>query len=105
MGGVRTRSDDPVSVKRIFRATALAVAVGLVLLVLFHATVLAALGSFLVKAGPPQKADIVVVLAGDGFGNRILKAAELVKQGWAPKVLVSGPDGNYGNHECDWAIP
>jgi uncharacterized SAM-binding protein YcdF (DUF218 family) len=75
------------------------------LLIVFHTTVLNAPGNFLVKAGPPRKADIIVVLAGDGFGHRILKAAELVEQGWAPKVLVDGPNGNYGLYECDLAIP
>jgi uncharacterized SAM-binding protein YcdF (DUF218 family) len=63
------------------------------------------MGNFLVKAGPPQKADIIVVLAGDGFGHRILKAAELVKEGWAPQALVDGPNGSYGHYECDLAIP
>jgi len=92
-------------VKRILRATALILAAGVVLLILFHASVLAALGNFLVKAGPPQKADVIVVLAGDGFGHRILAAGELIKQGYAPKALISGPDGNYGNYECDLAIP
>lgn len=52
-----------------------------------------------------MRADIVVVLAGDFFGNRILKGAELVRQGFAPKVLVSGPGEAYGLHECDLAIP
>jgi uncharacterized SAM-binding protein YcdF (DUF218 family) len=88
-------------VKRIF----LILAVVALLLVLFHAPVLAALGNFLVKAGPPQKADIIVVLAGDGFGRRILTAANLVKDGYAPRALISGPNGNYGNYECDLAIP
>jgi uncharacterized SAM-binding protein YcdF (DUF218 family) len=88
-------------VKRIL----LVLAVVVLLLVLFHAPVLAALGNFLVKAGPPQKADIIVVLAGDGFGRRILKAGELIKDGWAPQALISGPNGNYGNYECDLAIP
>jgi uncharacterized SAM-binding protein YcdF (DUF218 family) len=88
-------------VKRIF----LSLAAVALLLVLFHAPVLAALGNFLVKAGPPQKADIIVVLAGDGFGHRILKAAELIKEGYAPRALISGPNGNYGNYECDLAIP
>jgi uncharacterized SAM-binding protein YcdF (DUF218 family) len=92
-------------VKRKLRATALIVVAAVVLLVLFHAPLLAALGNFLVKAGPPQKADIIVVLAGDGFGHRILTAGELVKQGYAPKALISGPDGNYGIYECDLAIP
>ena len=87
--------------KRIFGVLAAVV----LLLVLFHAPILAAMGNFLVKAGPLQKADIIVVLAGDGFGHRILKAGELVKEGYAPLALISGPSGNYGNYECDLAIP
>lgn len=71
----------------------------------FYRPILAAMGGYLVQAGPPQKADIVLVLAGDSFGNRILKAAELVQDGYAPKVLVSGPAGLYGYYECDLAIP
>lgn len=70
-----------------------------------YAPVLASVGGYLVKAEPPVKADVILVLAGDGFGHRILTAAELARQGYAPKVLVSGPDGNYGNYECDLAIP
>jgi uncharacterized SAM-binding protein YcdF (DUF218 family) len=54
---------------------------------------------------PPEKADLAVVLAGDLYGNRILKAAELVRQGYVPRVLVSGPSGIYGHYECDLAIP
>ena len=44
-------------------------------------------------------------------GRRLLRAiawcapAELVKQGYVPKVLVSGPDMLYGFYECDLAIP
>ena len=91
--------------KRIFRAALVTIALAAALLILFHTPVLAALGNFLVKAGPPQKADVVLVLAGDGFGRRILKAGELVKQGWAPNALISGPNGNYGSYECDLAIP
>lgn len=63
------------------------------------------IGGYLVEAQAPHKADMALVLAGDGRGNRILTAAELVKQGYVPRVLVSGPDGNYGMHECDLAIP
>lgn len=70
-----------------------------------HETWLGALGRYLVEAEEPEKADMVVVLAGDGFGHRILKAAELVRQGYAPSILVSGPPGLYGYHECDLAIP
>ena len=75
------------------------------LFLFFHVPILSALGGYLVKAGPPEKADVIAVLAGDGFGRRVLKGAELAKEGYAPKVLVSGPDGNYGNFECDLAIP
>lgn len=74
------------------------------LLVLFHGAILTALGSYLVKDSPPQKADAAFVLAGDGMGNRILTAAKLVQQGYVPVAVVSGPEGNYGYHESDLAI-
>lgn len=71
----------------------------------FQEPVLGAIGSYLVQAEDPARADIGVVLAGDGRGNRILKAGELVKQGFVSQALVSGPDGHYGFYECDLAIP
>ena len=64
-----------------------------------------AMGRYLVEADAPVKAGIAVVLAGDGYGRRIIKGGELVKKGFVPKVLVSGPPGNYGVNECDLAIP
>jgi uncharacterized SAM-binding protein YcdF (DUF218 family) len=67
--------------------------------------ILTGLGSYLVDASPPEKADIAVVLAGDPFGHRILTAADLVQNGYVPVALVSGPGGEYGLHECDLAIP
>ena len=67
--------------------------------------ILGAMGGALVAASPPEKADIAVVLAGDSTGNRILKAAELVRNGYAPLALISGPGDQYGYHECDLAIP
>jgi uncharacterized SAM-binding protein YcdF (DUF218 family) len=73
--------------------------------VVLHAQILGALGAYLVQAGPPQKADAALVLAGDGWGYRMLTAAQLARDGFVPKVLVSGPDGAYGLHECDMAIP
>ncbi len=83
----------------------LALASLVVLAGIFHAAILNSLGSYLVQSGPPQRADVVIVLAGDSLGNRILKAAELVRQGYAPRVLVSGPGGFYGHHESELAIP
>ena len=65
---------------------------------------LAALGRYLVRAEPPVPADMVVVLAGDFSGNRILTAGDLVRRGFAPQALVSGPSGAYGLHESDFAI-
>jgi uncharacterized SAM-binding protein YcdF (DUF218 family) len=44
------------------------------------------------------------VLAGDFSGNRILTAADLVRRGFAPQALVSGPSGVYGLYESDLAI-
>jgi uncharacterized SAM-binding protein YcdF (DUF218 family) len=77
---------------------------GLALLIWFHPVWLSALGGFLVNADEPFPAQMVVVPAGDGQGNRIRGAAELVRQGYAPRILVSGPAGWYGFHECDVAI-
>jgi uncharacterized SAM-binding protein YcdF (DUF218 family) len=63
------------------------------------------MGSYLVKSDVPEKSDIALVLAGDGAGNRILAAAQLVRRGFVSRVLVSGPSGTYGHYECDLAIP
>jgi uncharacterized SAM-binding protein YcdF (DUF218 family) len=65
---------------------------------------LPALGWGLVHDDGPSRADIAVVLAGDYYGHRILKAAELVQQGYVPAALISGPRGFYGQHECELAI-
>ena len=64
---------------------------------------LPAIGHALVRDEGPGHADMAVVLAGDQSGYRILKAAELVKQGFVPAVLVSGPP-YYAIHESDAAI-
>jgi uncharacterized SAM-binding protein YcdF (DUF218 family) len=66
---------------------------------------LAAMGRVLIHDDGPAKAEIAVVLAGDGYGHRIEKAAALVRQGYVPSVLVDGtPDGSYGFLESDMAI-
>ena len=61
------------------------------------------LGRYLVYSLPPQSADIILVLAGDFYGPRVLKAAELAKQGYAPVVLISGGPYQRGI-EGDYAI-
>jgi uncharacterized SAM-binding protein YcdF (DUF218 family) len=60
-------------------------------------------GHRLVLDEGPAKADIAVVLAGDYSGRRVEKAAELVRAGYVPLVLVSGPK-YFDIHECDVAI-
>jgi uncharacterized SAM-binding protein YcdF (DUF218 family) len=92
-------------VKRALRILALVLVAAIVLGLVFHNAVLAGLGSYLVKADTPEKADIALVLAGDAAGNRILSAAQLARRGYVSRVLVSGPSGVYGYHECDLAIP
>ncbi|MBZ5626003.1 MAG: YdcF family protein [Acidobacteriia bacterium] len=61
------------------------------------------LGHALIRDEGPTKAEIAVVLAGDDTGHRIEKGAELVRAGYVPAVLVSGPP-YYDVHECDLAI-
>jgi uncharacterized SAM-binding protein YcdF (DUF218 family) len=63
--------------------------------VVFHPVWLSWLGSFLILADAPVRADLVVVLAGDWHGLRILEGARLVKEGYAPKVVVSRAHGFY----------
>jgi uncharacterized SAM-binding protein YcdF (DUF218 family) len=62
------------------------------------------LGEYLTYTEPPCKADTIVVLAGDNFGFRIVKAGELIKEGWAPGALVSGAGYYYGLNEGEVAI-
>lgn len=76
-----------------------------VLIALSHSVWMGWMGAFLVDAEEPLRADIVIVLAGDTYGHRILKGAELVKDGYAPGVVVSGPPGFYDLHENELAIP
>lgn len=61
-------------------------------------------GTFLVQAGAPRKADVILVLAGDWSGARVLKAAELAREGWAPQVMVSGAGLHFGQWESELAI-
>jgi uncharacterized SAM-binding protein YcdF (DUF218 family) len=74
------------------------------LLLVFSYRILWSLGAILDSSEAPQKADMLVVIGGDARGNRILRAGELVREGYAPKVLVSGQGAMYGHHESDLAI-
>jgi uncharacterized SAM-binding protein YcdF (DUF218 family) len=88
---------------RIFLPVVLVIAAA-ALLIVFRNSILWSLGAALERNEAPRKAQMVVVIGGDYRGNRILKAAELVHEGYAPKVLVSGVEGMYGAHESDLEI-
>src|SRR5579871_80899 len=60
-------------------------------------------GDYLVCSQPPRQADIILVLGGDFFGPRVVTAADLAVQGYAPLVLISGPSHN-GQPEGELAI-
>ena len=91
---------------RFSRLTFLAVPLAFIALtVLTRSFWLPAFGYALIHDDGPAKADVAVVLAGDSYGHRIVKAGDLVRAGYVPAVLVSGPAGAYGLHECDLAIP
>jgi uncharacterized SAM-binding protein YcdF (DUF218 family) len=61
------------------------------------------LGNYLICSSAPRSADLVLVLGGEFYGPRVLKAAELASQGYAPKVLISGPPYR-GRPEGEFAI-
>lgn len=90
------------------RRTALVLALLAVLLITTAAAlsgrILWALGAFLSDSQAPQKSDMIVVIGGDYLGNRVLRAAELAREGYAPRVLVSGVGFMYGRHESDLEI-
>ncbi len=65
---------------------------------------LTAAGDYLVQTDPLGPAEVIVVLAGDGTGARIMTAVELVRRGLAPTILVDGPPGVYGHYESELAI-
>jgi uncharacterized SAM-binding protein YcdF (DUF218 family) len=73
-------------------------------LVIFHESVFRYLAQVLITSETPEKSDIAIILAGDSFGERILKGCELIREGYAPKALVSGPKVFYGRHEDEFAI-
>ena len=65
---------------------------------------LPAIGWALVHDDGPAPADMALVLAGGLDGRRILFASGLVRQGYVPLVLVSGPQLIYNRYESELAI-
>jgi uncharacterized SAM-binding protein YcdF (DUF218 family) len=73
-------------------------------LYLFREKILFSLGQALTTQDKPVKVDAIVTIGGDYSGGRILAAAELVRQGYAPIVIISGAGEQYGLHETDLAL-
>lgn len=61
-------------------------------------------GWFLVCSGTPQPADLILVIGGDFYGPRVVKAADLALQGYAPLVLITGPPYQRDRSEAEFAI-
>jgi uncharacterized SAM-binding protein YcdF (DUF218 family) len=59
---------------------------------------------FLIRAEEPVQAEGAAVLAGDAYGQRVLRAAEVAKAGMVPVVYVSGTMPFYEHNEADLSI-
>ncbi len=90
--------------RRGFRLVVPVAAAVVFLAIVFRWLVLPAAGRLLVSDDAPVKAEVAVVLAGDSWGNRILRGAELKRDGLVDKVLVSGGPGTYGFFESELAV-
>lgn len=60
------------------------------LAIVFYPFLLQKMADFLIVQNDLEKADVILVLAGDTNGERVAQAVKLYKTGWAPKVLMSG---------------
>lgn len=59
-------------------------------LVVFHRPLLNAAGRWLIVQDPIEHADVIVVLSGGPGDERVRQAAALFREGYAPRVLLSG---------------
>jgi uncharacterized SAM-binding protein YcdF (DUF218 family) len=85
----------------LFLRVALILAAFLVLAVVTRTWWLRQIGYALIHEDAPVTSDIAVVLGGDPWGNRIEKGGDLVRAGYVPAALISGPPGKYGEHESE----
>jgi len=76
--------------RRLLRGVLVAALLVVVSAAIFHRPLLRFAGAVLVVNDPPQHADAIVVVAG-GTPSREAVAADLFRQGWAPRVVVSRP--------------
>ena len=91
--------------RRSVRRLALVGAVSLLaILVIGWQSMLSSIGNLLIQSDPPERVDLILVLGGDFWGPRVLKAAELGAHGYAPVVLLSSPP-YAGRPEGELTIP
>lgn len=75
-----------------------------ILFFVFSTPILTALGGLFIHSDSPHKTGAIIVPAGGSTGDRILKACELVRSGFANTAWVSGPHSVYGQSEANIAI-
>jgi uncharacterized SAM-binding protein YcdF (DUF218 family) len=73
------------------RVLPIAAAIFAVVLLMQWQAALSLLAGSLIDSEPPRPADLILVLGGDFWGPRVVKAADLCKLRYAPPVLISGP--------------
>ncbi|MBI5400423.1 YdcF family protein [Candidatus Saganbacteria bacterium] len=59
-------------------------------------------GAFLIVQDKLQPADVIVVLSGDGNGERMMEGIKLYRKKYAKKILVSGGLFAWRLTEADW---
>ena len=64
--------------------------------VVLREPLLRAAGNALVESDSPKKADLAVVLAGDGWGNRVRLGGQMVRDGYVPQQNIVRRDGVRG---------
>jgi len=92
IGGGRRGGREPQRGGIIFKFLALCVMSALVFaLYLARHPLLGLMGRALVLDDSPRASDAIVILGDDNYnGDRAARAAELMKAGWAPRVVASG---------------
>ncbi|MBZ2185209.1 MAG: YdcF family protein [Bryobacter sp.] len=71
---------------------------------LARAPLATAAASYLVNAQAPMPADVILVLGGDTRGERATTGCNLLRQGYASQLWLSGNQIFYGQHESDSAL-
>lgn len=68
----------------------------------FQAPLLEGAAQWLIVQDKLAKADAMIVLAGDNNGERVSQAVELYRQGYAPKLLLSGGPLAWQLSSAEW---